>query len=79
MIECKNNVTNSINIVHKAIINVDEAGVNVKESSAIFNYPINNLTFNSPVEFHCNRPFLFIIHDNLNKNIIFLGKLIKPD
>jgi len=30
-------------------------------------------------EFNCNRPFLFAIHDNVHKNILFFGKYAKPN
>jgi len=32
----------------------------------------------APLEFNCNKPFLFVIHDNVFDNILFIGRYVKP-
>ena len=64
-------------IMHSAFIDVNMEGT---EAAAVTN---NNLTTATPgsqftVRFHCDRPFLFIIHDNINNTIFFMGKMVNP-
>jgi serine protease inhibitor len=33
----------------------------------------------TPIDFVCNRPFLFLIHDDEYENIYFVGKYLKPE
>jgi serpin B len=33
----------------------------------------------NPIDFVCNRPFLFLIHDDEYENIYFVGKYFKPE
>jgi len=30
------------------------------------------------LEFICNKPFLFVVHDNVFENILFIGRYVKP-
>jgi serine protease inhibitor len=30
------------------------------------------------VKFHCNRPFMFVIHDTIFYNVFFIGKYTGP-
>ena len=32
----------------------------------------------TPIDFVCNRPFVFLIHDDQYENIYFVGKYFKP-
>jgi serine protease inhibitor len=31
-----------------------------------------------PFEFKCNKPFVYIVHDNVYDNILFIGRYVKP-
>ena len=73
------------NLIHKSVVEVDEEGgdpslvtINVTVRSSAF-------VFDLPNVFKCNKPFLFLIHDN-NKStttnssdILYMGKFVKPN
>ena len=40
---------------------------------------MNQFIKRQTLEFICNKPFLFVIHDNLYDNIFFLGRYTKPN
>jgi serine protease inhibitor len=64
------------NIIQKAFINIDEEGT---EAAAVTTVNFINYFKNEkiePVEFICDRPFIFIIHTN-DFGILFIGKYIK--
>lgn len=64
-------------IVHKAFIEVNEKGTYATAASGVtgtlkgISEPI--------VHFHANHPFLYIIKDNTNDVILFMGRLRKPE
>lgn len=60
-------------IMHKAVIEVAEEGV---EEASI----ANRETEHSPLPdmFICDKPFLFLIHENQHKTILFIGKYENP-
>jgi serpin B len=63
-------------IVHKAVIEVGEEGT---EAAAATGFNIQNTSINTksvPV-FNCNKPFIFIIHENQFNTILFVGKYSK--
>ena len=31
-----------------------------------------------PLEFKCNKPFVYVVHDNVYDNILFIGRYVKP-
>ncbi|XP_037791238.1 leukocyte elastase inhibitor A-like [Penaeus monodon] len=57
------------NGVHKAVMEVDEAGAEASAGTALV---ARQLTF------VCNRPFLFFIHDKMIDNILFVGVFREP-
>ena len=68
-------------ILHKCFLEVNEDGTEaVAVTSVIFNMG-NTSSPPQPVyaEFKCNRPFLFFIHDNQYKTILFMGKCSEPN
>jgi serpin B len=56
-------------VVHKAVIEVGEDGTEAAAATAVI---LNNR--NSVPVFNCNKPFIFIIHENQNNTILFVGK-----
>ena len=64
--------------VHQAVVEVNEEGTEAAAATAqTFSSRMALIEF-PPVEFKCNRPFLFIIHDKINGGVLFMGKYKKP-
>lgn len=61
-------------IIHKAKINVDEAGTTA--AAATFNRPVQ---YSMYTPFYCDHPFMFIIHDKILNEILFAGIYHGPD
>lgn len=67
-------------VIHKAFVEVNEEGTEAAAVTAAI------LVFKSasshrddlPVQFHCNRPFIFFIQDNDTRNILFMGAYKNP-
>jgi serpin B len=62
-------------VIHKAIIDVNEIGTEAAGASAsviVTRSVMFDVEF--PIDFICNRPFIFIIHEKLNNTILFIGK-----
>jgi serpin B len=62
-------------VIHKAIIDVNEIGTEAAGASASV-IVTRSVMFDDefPIDFICNRPFIFIIHEKLNNTILFIGK-----
>jgi serpin B len=65
-------------VFHKAVVEINEEGT---EAAAATGVMMSNrmMVIQEPHEFNCNRPFLFIIHDNTHNSILFMGKFVKPN
>jgi serpin B len=63
-------------VIHQAYIDVDEEGTEAAAATAI----VMRLTsvINERV-FIANKPFIFLIRDNVSGNILFMGKYVKPE
>ncbi|XP_068956584.1 serpin B6-like, partial [Petaurus breviceps papuanus] len=62
-------------VIHKAYVEVNEEGTEAAAATAAI------ITFGCAMytpQFVVDRPFLFLIRDNISKNILFLGKVISP-
>jgi serine protease inhibitor len=62
-------------IVHRSVIDIGEKGSDadgLKSEGETFE------PFSFDVEFVCNRPFLFVIHDKLFEHVLFVGKFVTP-
>lgn len=57
--------------VHKAKIEIDEEGSTADSSTDIFDFKI--FSPKSPAQLICNHPFMFLIHDQMTKEILFAG------
>lgn len=64
-------------VLHKAVVEVNEEGTEAAAATGVV-MMTRMLVMHEPHEFNCNRPFLFFIHDNVHKNILFFGKYAKP-
>ena len=67
-------------VQHKAFVEVTEEGTEAAAATAI-TCVAECIHMKKPreIEFVCDRPFLFMIHDNPHNNILFLGKYVKPN
>lgn len=63
-------------VVHQALIEVDEKGTEAAAATVVF---MTDGMKPKYIEFFCQRPFLFVIHEKIYNNIIFYGKLVKPN
>ena len=66
-------------VLHKAMVEVNEEGTEAAAATAVLMLQTCSALRHEPLEFRCNRPFLFLIHDNIHKNILFFGKYSKPE
>jgi len=62
--------------MHKAFVEVNEEGTEAAAATAFISFRSSRP--DSPAEFKCNHPFIFFIHDNLTKNILFIGAYKNP-
>jgi len=63
-------------VLHKAVVDVNEEGT---EAAAATVGTIVATSYMEPVTFIANRPFLFVITDNKDGSILFMGKKIYGD
>jgi serpin B len=62
-------------VVHKAFIDVNEAGTEAAASTAVVMDP---RSLPPPATFRADRPFLYLIRDNRTGSILFLGRVVNP-
>lgn len=63
-------------VLHKAVVKVDEKGTEAAAATAVM--MLAGAMPSKPVEFHCDRPFLFAIRDAKRNEILFIGRFAKP-
>jgi len=64
-------------VIHEAKVSVTETGtVAAAATAAVIATAV--LQGGIPVEFNCNRPFIFFIQDSYSGSILFLGRLVNP-
>ena len=63
-------------VIHKAFVSVDEEGTEAAAATAV----VMSLSAapEEPVEFTADRPFVFLIRDNLTGTILFVGRVVNP-
>jgi serpin B len=64
-------------VLHKAVVEVNEEGTEAAAATAVV-MQTRMLSMQMPREFFCDRPFIFVIQDNIQKNILFMGKYVRP-
>ena len=61
-------------VIHKAFVSVDEAGTEAAAATGVE----GRLESGPPNTFRADHPFIFIIQDDSNGNILFIGRVINP-
>jgi serpin B len=65
-------------VIHKAFVDVNEEGTEAAAATGIIMAPTGMPIEEPPPVFRADRPFVFMIRDNRNGAILFLGRLINP-
>ncbi|MCC6147337.1 MAG: serpin family protein [Anaerolineaceae bacterium] len=65
-------------VIHKAFIAVDENGTEAAAATAVLMVETSMPVPEEPVEFHFDRPFIFMIRDNQTGSILFIGRVLNP-
>lgn len=63
-------------VLHKAFVAVDEKGTEAAAATAVVMMPTSAML--SPIVLEVNHPFLFIIRDKVNGQILFIGRVLDP-
>jgi serpin B len=66
------------NVIHRAVIIVDEAGSEAAAATAVVMNRLSMAPENPPVEFTADRPFLYLIRERNTGTILFMGCLYQP-
>jgi serpin B len=66
-------------VVHKAYIDVNEEGTEAAGATFVHHVLKGDHQEPLPPEFWANHPFIFIIQDNENGNILFMGRVTNPN
>lgn len=66
------------NMKHVAKVEVDELG-SVAAAFTYGNFAYTGAKYSKPKDFHCDHPFVFIIHDEKFKEIVFAGVYRGPN
>ncbi len=61
-------------VLHKAVIEVDEVGTKAAAATVV-EMKFTSMPMN-PITFTANRPFIYIIADNTDDTILFMGKMV---
>lgn len=60
-------------VIHQAVVEVNEEGTEAVAATVV-KMKVKRSLESAPLEFICNRPFFFLIHDKLKHSILFLGR-----
>jgi serpin B len=64
-------------VLHKAFVSVDEQGTEAAAATAVI-MGVTSAPADEPITFTVDRPFLYLIRDDLTGTILFLGRLVNP-
>lgn len=71
--------THISSVVHKAVVEVNEKGTEAAAAMATFITMELSIPRKIPCKhFICDRPFMFMIHEQNHGTILFIGKYVKP-
>lgn len=62
-------------VVHKAFIDVNEIGTEAAAATAVV---MERLSLPQPATFTADHPFLYLIRDNRNGTVLFMGRVVNP-
>jgi serine protease inhibitor len=65
-------------VIHKAFVEVNEEGTEAAAATAVVMRAMATREPPRPVVFRADRPFLFLIRDNLSGSILFMGRIANP-
>lgn len=65
-------------VIHKAFVKVDEAGTEAAAATAVIMHVESAEMPEIPVELVLDRPFLFLVRDELTGTILFMGRVANP-
>lgn len=66
-------------IIHKAYVDVNEEGTEAAAVTAVIGFTTTSVGHPPQiVQFHCDRPFVFMIYDRLTNNVLFMGDIKNP-
>lgn len=63
-------------VIHKAFIEIDEKGTEAAAATAVV---MREKSAPRPVGMNVNRPFIFLIRENVKGSILFIGKITNPN
>ncbi len=63
-------------VIHKAYVDVNEEGTEAAAATAVV---IRATGVREPLIFRADHPFFFVIRDNVNGSILFMGRMTEPD
>jgi serpin B len=66
-------------IVHRAYVDVNEEGTEAAAATFVYHTIKGPDAAPHPPEFHADHPFIFIIQDRENGNILFMGRVMNPN
>ena len=61
-------------INHKSYINIDENGTEASAATAVIISRVTSIRPVQPFIFNANRPFVYMVYDKINRNVMFLGQ-----
>jgi serpin B len=64
-------------VVHQAMLEVNEEGTVAAAATEVI-LDLKSLVVEEVIDFICDRPFMIIIHDNVDKCVLFVGKYLNP-
>jgi serpin B len=64
-------------IFHKSYVDVNEEGTEAAAATAVVMMK-RMAIIETVLDFNCDRPFIFLIHEKSSNAILFIGKYVKP-
>lgn len=66
-------------VIHEAVVELDEQGTKAAAATAVIMMRATAMVQDKPLRLIADRPFLFIIRDQLTGTILFIGQLADPN
>ena len=65
-------------VIHQAVVDINEEGTEAAAATAVVIME-QCAIIEKKINFVCNRPFIFIIHEKKKNATLFYGKYVKPN